>query len=382
MRQISFINTQKAWDTTATRLSYESELALDTESNSLHAYRERICLLQIGTREETFLVDPLAIPDLSTLGELLDNPSIVKILHGSDYDIRSFDRDYGFNIQSLFDTETAARFLGQTSPNLAAVLETFLEVSIPKSRKIQRSNWAVRPLTQLAQEYAANDVHYLVQLAQQLQQHLARMERLEWVQEECQRLGQARYSQPDSPRQTFLRAKGAEQLEPQAMAVFRELFLWRDEEAQRQDLPPFRVVNNESLVNLAQVSTRDSRTSPEQALEVVPNVPARYRQQLRLAIEQGVAAPEVHRPQPTRNANPWTPECRSRLQRLKQWRTKRAASLNLDPALVWPAVSLERLALQPQDWRAEVLDDTNPDVRAWQRREFGPELRALLGVGD
>jgi ribonuclease D len=382
LHQTSLINTQRAWESAAAKFSREPELALDTESNSLYAYRERICLIQMGTREETLLVDPLAIKDLSTLGELLGDPSIVKILHGSDYDLRSFDRDYGFKVQALFDTETAARFLGQTSPNLASVLETFLGIGIPKSRKVQRSNWAVRPLTPLAREYATNDVCYLVQLACELRQRLAMVDRLDWVQEECRRMEQFRYIQPDPPQLAFLRARGTEQLGPQALAVFKELFIWRDAEARRCDRPPFRVVGNEALAHLAQVSTSVSRVSLEKVVEAAANAPKEYWHGMQGAIEQGLAAPEVHRPQSLRNGTPWGPECRVKLQRLKQWRTRRAASLELDPALLWPAASLERLALQPLDWTAEVLNTTNADVRAWQRREFGQELRAVLGVGD
>ncbi len=381
MHQTSLIDTQKTWETAAAKLSQEPELALDTESNSLYAYRERICLIQIGSREETFLVDPLAIKDLSALGELLADPSIVKILHGSDYDLRSFDRGYGFKVQALFDTETAARFLGETSPNLASVLETFLGVSIAKSRKMQRSNWAVRPLTPSAREYAANDVRYLVQLARELRQRLAKVDRLDWVQEECRRLEQSRYAPPDPPGLAFLRAKGTESLGPEALAVFKELFLWRDAEARRWDHPPFRVLSNDKLVHLAQVATGSSRASLKNVVEAFPT-PSQYWCGIQGAIEQGLAAPEVYRPQPPRNANPWTPECRDRLQRFKQWRTRRAASLELDPPLLWPAASLERIALQPQDWRAEVLSETNSDVRSWQRREFGQELRAVLGVED
>jgi ribonuclease D len=382
LRQTSLINTQSAWEIAAARLSRESELALDTESNSLYTYHEQICLIQISNREETFLVDPLAVEDLSTLGELLADPSIVKIFHGSDYDLRSFDRDYGFKVQGLFDTETSARFLGQTSSNLASVLETFLGVSIPKSRKMQRSNWAVRPLTPLAREYAANDVRYLVQLACELRHRLASVNRLGWVQEECRRLEQTRYAQPNPPGLAFLRAKGTEQLRPQALAVFKELFLWRDAEAQRREHPPFRVVSNETLVHLAQSSAGSPKTSLEMVREALPNAPKQFWRGIQAAIEQGLAAPKVHRPQPPRYTSSWSPECRGRLQLLKQWRTQRAASLELDPALLWPAVSLERIALQPRDWRVELLDETNGDVRAWQRREFGQELRSVLGAGD
>ena len=165
MNRTILVTNQADWEEIAANLGRETELALDTESNSLYVYRERVCLIQIGTREETFLLDPLAVDDLSSLGRLLADPDLVKVLHGSDYDLRSLNRDYGFTIQALFDTQVAARFLGSTSPNLASVLETSLGISIPKSRKLQTSDWGSRPFSSLAIEYAANDVAYLVAAA-------------------------------------------------------------------------------------------------------------------------------------------------------------------------------------------------------------------------
>ena len=382
MPQVTLINTQTAWESIAARLAQEPELALDTESNSLYTYRERICLVQVATREEAFILDPLAVHDLSALGQLLADPSKVKVLHGSDYDLRSLDRDYGFNITSLFDTETASRFLGETSPNLASVLATFLGVSIAKSRKLQRSNWALRPLSQEALDYAANDVRHLGRLADQLRQRLERLGRRPWVQEEFQRLERARYTPIRPPEVAFYRVKGIEQLRPRALAVFKQLFLWREEEAQRLDRPPFQVLGNETLVSLAQASDSSGDAHPARVRAAFPRLSRRFEEGVQAAIRLGLAGPEVSRPGPPRQDNSWDGDSRQRLQHLKGWRTSRGAALGLDPALLWPAVSLERLALDPQHWRAELLDDGaeggSGDVRTWQRREFGPELRELV----
>ena len=142
MSQPLLIDDQQGWEHAAADLASKPLLALDTESNSLHSYQERVCLIQIATSEETFLLDPLAVTDLSALGSLLANPSITKVAHGSDYDVRCLNRDYGFTLRSLFDTELAARFLGISRSNLSSVLEGFLGVGIPKSRAMQTSDWA------------------------------------------------------------------------------------------------------------------------------------------------------------------------------------------------------------------------------------------------
>lgn len=386
MSQIKWIADQKTWDRIAEQLAQSlsgGELAIDTESNSLYAYREHICLVQIATSDETFLIDPLAVKDLSSLGRLLADPTILKVLHGSDYDLRCFDREYEYQIKSIFDTAVAARFLGMASPNLASVLETFLGVAIAKSQKLQRSNWALRPLNALAMEYAASDVRYLTRLAGELRRRLVEVNRLEWFLEECRRLEQIRYSPPEFPEDAFLRIKGSDGLKPGALAVLKELFAFREVEARRLDWPPFRVMRNETLLFLAQ--------RPDVPLADVPGLSPwlieRAAERLRAAIDRGRRGPGVQRLRSPRRENPWTPEARALLHRLKRWRAERAAALGLDPALIWPASSLERLILEPDAWRTELTfvdsplpgaDTWESEVRAWQRSEFSHELKKVL----
>jgi ribonuclease D len=313
-------------------------------------------------------------------------------LHGSDYDIRCFDRDYQFRISSLFDTQIAARFLGSTTPNLASVLDNFLGVSIPKSHQLQRSDWAQRPLKAGAIDYAASDVLHLVQLAESLRQRLARQGRLEWVVEECRRMEQVRFRTPDPPEVAFLQVKGSDRLGPRELAVLRELFLWRQGKAKQLGYPLHRVLTNENLVRTAQEATQYPMSEGQSEGQLEQRM-AGYVPALRThladgsgggimsAIRRGTQGPPVYRPEIPRRFNPWTPDSKDRLQRLKGRRTSLGAGLQIDPALVWPAPSLERVALNPETWRAEFLDDGNPEVRHWQRREFAQHLMELLGVG-
>ena len=177
MGQIFLIENQSEWDKVSVALSQEPELAIDTESNSLHCYRERVCLIQIGTNEDTFIIDPLQVTNLAALGLILANPSIEKIIHGSDYDLRSLDRDYGFKLENLYDTHIAAKFIGSATPNLASVLNDTLKISIPKNRKLQTSDWSKRPISEPALEYAANDVIYLRAMSRKLKQILNQLGR-------------------------------------------------------------------------------------------------------------------------------------------------------------------------------------------------------------
>ncbi len=385
MSQPILATEQAKWEEIAANLARETELALDTESNSLYAYRERVCLIQIGTREETFLLDPLAVDDLSSLGRLLADPAITKVLHGSDYDLRSLNRDYGFTIQGLFDTQVAARFLGSTSPNLGSVLENSLGVSIPKSRRMQTSDWGSRPLSSMAIEYASNDVAYLIAVAANLREGLIKVGRLAWVEEECQRLQQTRYSPPQPPDVTFLRVKGSDRLTPRELAILKELFLDREQAAAQLGCPLFKVLSNEVLVQIAQSSATTSPSSSEGIGNGVaglsPPLLRRWGALISAAIARGQQAPEYHRAPRERREGYWTTETRERLQRFKQWRTARGEALGLDPALLWPAPSLERWALhgpRPTDGgenRQSPVDE--PEVRAWQLREFGAELESV-----
>jgi len=387
LAQIEVITRQSTWENVAARLAREPELAIDTESNSLHAYQERVCLIQIGTPRETFLIDPLAVKDLSSLGDLLANPAIIKDVHGSDYDLRCFDRDYQFRIRSLFDTQIAARFLGSTTPNLASVLEKFLGVTIPKSHQLQRSDWAQRPLKAVAIDYAASDVLHLVQLSESLRQRLANLGRLEWVEEECRRMEQVRFRTPDPPEVAFLQVKGSDRLGPRELAVLRELFLWRQGKAKQLGYPLYRVLTNEDLRRAAQEATQYPMSERQLERQLAGHVPALRahlsdgsRGDVISAIQRGIQGPLVYRPEVPRRFNAWTPESKDRLQRLKQRRTTLGANLQIDPALVWPAPSLERVSLNPETWRAEFLDGGNKEVRSWQRQEFSQHLMELLGV--
>ena len=372
MNRPILVDDQRGWQRVAAELASEPVLALDTESNSLHTYQERVCLIQIAATEDIFLLDPLAVTDLSGLGSLLANPSISKVFHGSDYDVRCLHRDYGFTVSSLFDTEIAARFLGSSRTNLSALLESFLGVEIPKSRALQTSDWARRPLSPLALEYAANDVRYLPKLANLLRQRLVNACRLDWVTEECRRLEQVRHAPANQPDAAMLRIQGSSRLGSRGLAVLKELFLFREEEARRMDCPPFRVLTNEALLILA--------GSPGMGLHQVKGLTSGIARQagdrIREAIQRGMCGPVVHRPQ-SKNTS-WEPEARARLQSLKVWRARHGASLGLDPALVWPAASLERLAHQWNGSTAESPDGGAQEVRSWQRREFSQELRQAL----
>ena len=364
-----YIDTQSGWDDVAAGLREVGELALDTERNGRFAYRERICLIQLSDGVQTFLIDPLAIDDLSAFGELLADESIVKVIHGSDEDIRFFDSDFGFAVSNLFDTGLAARFLGVARPNLGAVLEEFAGVVIPKDKRLQTSHWGLRPLPGPALDYAASDVLYLLPLADELMYRLDKANRLGWVEEECQRLEQLRHP-PQEPLDTaFRRIRGWESLNPRQAAVLQELYAFRDGKACVWDLPPTIAASNDDLLRIAQ----GDGAAPRGIGGLLAN---RCYGELMEAIDRGLQNPEVPRPARPDNIADWTPERRGRLSRLKSWRSDYGHGLGLAVNHVWPTASMERIALHPPCLSGELAGGQG-EVRRWQLAEFGDSLAEL-----
>jgi len=344
-------------------------IALDTESNSFHHYPEQLCLIQIATLHKVYIIDTISLKELDPLKEVLVDDSIKKVIHGADYDIRSLDRHYGFSIRNLFDTSIAARFIGITQFGLAALTRDLLGITINKSKRLQRADWGRRPLSAEALEYAATDIRHLLTLRETLDQRLQTLGRTAWVAEECARIEEVRYTTPNLDI-AYLSVKGAKDLDGRGLAVLQSLFLFREEEARRQHRPPFFVVPNATLIFLA--------TSPEATLSEVPGLGQtglkRFGQGLQQALRNGITAPPIHRPRPIKAVRA-SEEQVQRLSRLKEWRTSLGSSLSLDPSLLWPLTSLERLAKAPDTLSVELTSD---EIRHWQRDVVASSLQACL----
>ena len=201
-----YVDTAAKLDTVANSLVQRKTVAVDMEADSMHHYKEKICLIQIATRKTCVIIDPLPIQDLSPLNSLFANPEIQKIFHGADYDVRSLYRDFSIRIRNLFDTELACRFLGVPETGLDAVLSKRFNVQLDK--RFQKKDWSRRPLPKEMIDYAAGDVFYLIPLASQLQRELKAKGRLSWTQEECDLLRNVRPT-ANNEEPLFLRFKGA-----------------------------------------------------------------------------------------------------------------------------------------------------------------------------
>ncbi|MQF48758.1 hypothetical protein FIM08_02500 [SAR202 cluster bacterium AC-647-N09_OGT_505m] len=350
-------------------LLQERCIAIDTESNSLHRYPERVCLIQVATNSKVYLIDALTVDDMKPMGKVMADDTIVKVFHGADYDIRCLDREWGIQVRNLYDTSIAARFAGMNQIGLSSLAEVLLGVDLSKDAKLQKGDWSRRPLSQDALNYAAMDVWYLQRIQKALESKLQTVSRSSWVAEECARLEQIRYVAPD-PEMAYLSLKGSHRLTGQEKAILKRLFILREAEARRLNRPPYFVLPHETLLHLA--SNWDTELSQIPSLK--RQVDFRFGRLLRSALDRGLADPPIsnsmrHSPQLA------TPAEKRRFQMLKKWRVELGRQLFIDQALIWPMVSLERLAKFPRTLGAELQSS---EVRDWQREQFATSLTAYL----
>ena len=230
-------------------LRQEPRIAIDTESNGFYAYQEKVCLLQISSAREDYIVDPIAVSDLSALGELTADPHIEKIFHAGEYDVLCLKRDYGFSFANLFDTMIAGRLLGAKELGLAAAIRIYFGVTL--SKKLQRADWGLRPLSEAHLKYAQLDTHYLLQLSDILKAQLREKGREADAVEACAQLAELEPVIRNFDPEGFWRLAGRNRLTDRQLACLREIFLLRDKRAKSLDRAPFRIMPEELMVRIA-----------------------------------------------------------------------------------------------------------------------------------
>ena len=355
----------------------EPELALDLEADSLHHYQEKVCLLQLSTRDATWLIDPLLVRDMSPLGELLADPGRLIVFHGGDYDIRSLHRDFGISVGRMYDTMIAAQFINLTEFGLAALLRSHFGVELDK--RFQKADWSQRPLSTDMANYAAHDTAHLLQLADCLRAKVNELGRSGWVAEECALVAVNRMAEKgEGP--LFLHCKGAGKLQRRNLAILEQLLQLRDSQARELDRPPFKVMSSESLLIIAE---RQLRTVHEMSdvQGLTPRVLKRYGRQLEAAVQRGLELPEGQLPRFPRSKGEPNPGIKTRIAQLKKWREQLSTELELATGLLAPNWLLERIAEQRPDSMEQLA--AVPGIRRWQLSVWGTALlRKLAELND
>ena len=358
----------------AKAMAHESVLALDTEASSFHRYRERVCLVQISDRKDTWLVDPLSITDLAPLRTLLADKRMEVVIHDADYDLRILARHHDIRVENVFDTLVAAELLNEPEIGLAALLQRYLGISVDK--KFQKADWSRRPLPEPMLSYAAGDTSHLIELRDILAEALRMKGRWEWAEEEFSLLTDAPFNLPINEEPAFLRMKGAKLLKPEQLAILREVHGWREGVAEQMDRAPFMVLGNDVLLS---ISTDPPGSLSELAGRkgVSERLIERHGQKIMAAIEKGRALPRDQWPRLQRPRR-WEkdPDHEARLKRLKNVRDRLTKEYDLRPGIVAANQLLNEIArTRPGDLEAFAA---LPGVRRYQVKHFGEELLKVI----
>jgi len=357
----------------ARQLAKTHEIAFDLEADSMYHFQEKVCLIQIATGNDTLVVDPLKIGDLSPLKPVMANRRIRKVLHGADYDIRSLYRDFGIEVNNLFDTELASRFLGIRETGLDAVLQQRFNVGLDK--KYQRKDWSKRPLPEAMMNYAAGDVHHLLPLAAILDKELRDMGRRAWVREECDLLSQVRPPEQNNAP-LFLQFKGSGRLNPRNLAVLESLLQLRRRLAEAKDRPLFKVLSNKSMLTLATTMPLTPRAL-EQADALSPKQIQIHGKALLQAIRTAMDLPERELPLYPRQRSPrMSARVPERMTVLKEWRDHKAETLGLDSGLMLNKALMQAIAIRHPQNRTDL--ETIPDLHQWRQKTFGRDIVDIM----
>lgn len=354
---------------TVSVLSQEPIISVDTESNSLFAYRERVCLIQFSIPGADYLVDPFDIEDLSQLGEIFSNPEIEKIFHAAEYDLLCLKRDYDFKFANLFDTMVAARILGRKKVGLGNLLKEEFRIELQK--RFQKADWGKRPLPKDMQSYARFDTHYLIRLRDKYRDELIKAVRWPIAEEDFSRLSFVNGTPPGPVDTNIWRIHRSRDLSPEQAAVLQELVNYRDKKAESTNSPPFKVIGDKILLTIAENNPRSL-----QELNNLNSVPSklihRHGKGLISAVKRGENSPKIS-PPPRQKINNGFPD---RLEILRDWRKKQAIKMGVESDIVLPRDLMLKIASETSMDKDKLNSILNS--APWRLKKYGNQIQSVM----
>ena len=335
---------------------------LDTEADSLHHFREKLCLLQVAIAGRFALVDPLAIQDVSCLLELLDRCEVW--FHGADYDLTMLLRTYGWRPRQVRDTQIAARLLGQRQFGLAALVKEFFGPELSKAS--QKADWSRRPLTPVMLAYAVDDVRYLLPLADQFVASLRERNREHWFLTSCADLQQDVNDRLNEPREDPWRVQGSGRLHPKGLALLKAAWSWRERVADEKDLPCFRVMSNKQMLASAEQFEAGGSVAPPAGWR------PRWKREFVQIVEDVVNGdPATFPARIKKQRGRFTDVERDQVDKLCVYRDQVAAGLNIESSLLGSRATLEQVVAARGEaeaflleWQSALLKDGLDSIRA------------------
>lgn len=354
-------------------LSAKSVIGIDTESNSLFAYYEKVCLIQISTLNSDYIVDPLSIKNISGLGDIFRDVNIQKIFHAAEYDIMTLKRDFQFEFNNIFDTMVASRILGKKAFGLSNLLLNYFSIKVDK--KFQTANWGKRPLTPEMLSYAIVDSHYLIALRNQIKEELTQAELLPLAEEDFIRTSNVEAFTNNQNGNNYWRYLKGEHLSPQEMAVFINLCDFRECMAKNANLPVFKIFSSRLLYEIAKISPTD--------LQQLGNIKGfstklslKYGAQILEEVNKGLKNKPVYKPHKTKPDEQYLHIYES----LKLWRKKIASTYNVESDVILPKEFIEKIASNlPKD--ISCLKDVMKDI-PYRFNHFGETIMRVIDLAE
>lgn len=340
MQNIIWVETLDQLASMTADLNQQPVIGVDTESDSLYAYHEKVCLIQISTPQTDYLVDSIQLRNLSVLDPVFSSPTIEKIFHAAEYDIICLKRDFGFSFNNLFDTMLASRILGYKAVGLSNLLQNFFEIKVNK--KFQRANWSKRPLSEEMLAYAVMDSRYLIDIARILKTELKEKGLKKLAEEDFLRISKVEANPPDLDGDKYWRFIKGNNITPQQTTVFFDLCRLRETIAANRDVPEFKVFNTTTLLELARRSPL--KFSDLTGIEgLSQRLIDRHGAELLRTVKLGMKKEPTYRPLKSRPSDIYL----RRYEKMKQWRKEKAAIIGVESDVILPKEYLDQFAQTP-----------------------------------
>lgn len=366
-----FIESETELKNICKDLLKEKVIGVDLEADSMYCFKEKICLIQIATGHQAFLIDPFDLKEISPFLKVLEDSAVVKVFHGADFDIRSLDRDYQTRVNNLFDTEIACRFLGIKERGLGALLKR--NFNIDSDKKYQKADWSKRPFKKEMIQYSVMDVAYLTKLYEIINQKLMNENRLSWAKEEFEIEERVRYESNHS-LPLFQKFKGAGKMDNRTLAVLENLLHLRVQIAKKKDQPLFKIMSNASLTALSENKpvtieqvTKTKVLSSRQLSMYADECAKAVAKAMEIKDEKLPTYPRTKRPKRDLKAE-------KRIRQLKTVRERLSNSMGIEPGFLLNNALISAIALQKPENAVQLIDIKN--IRQWQVENIGDEIIA------
>ncbi len=371
MHDFQWIRDQAGLEELAKECIGAEWITIDTESNSMFAFRERVCLIQVNVAGQIYIIDTFALPgessDLDALRPALEDPDIPLYLHGAEYDVCCFKREYKISLAGVWDSQQAASFLGYSRTGYGAMVQEICEVELAKSHS--QYNWGTRPLDDDALQYAIDDVVYLPQVVSALIEKIteAGLEDELLIANTAVMDATAHYA-IDNP-QAIYKVKGFHRLAPAKHPVCFALYNWRLSLAEEQDLPPGRILSNDVLIALSQKSPTNFGSLKRIRLKswLLKDHGMEIMDIIKDAMRNPPELPERENKSRTVDSAE-----KSREQRLKDWRRTESERRKLPFQVILPAKALSHL----KQYGADNLQDV-PQLGSKRIQMYGDSIKKL-----